>query len=989
MGDDEDDDDTLPALTTPEIVQLYEEVLSELTFNSKPIITELTMIAGDHREHAQGIADAICARILKVPVDQKLSSLYLLDSIVKNIGREYVRHFGARLVKVFCEAYDAVDSNLHPAMRHLFGTWSQVFPPSVLCRIEDELQFTTPSNQRSIGLADMRHSESPSPRPSHGIHVNPKYLEARRQLENHAAMRVIDSHNDDTMDLEGEGELVERNASEKFKGWSGASKKFHDVGQPREVSSSLQVLGQKPSVQYGQYDLDHTELHPTRIGISGVGSPQTARASSMGGVEGPFSDLKHKVSRPSSPPRFRTKRSISPLDDRFHRDISPGRAERVSPSHSVCGHGRASDQDGWLDRRWPSVDVQQLESSISYNQNNGYAKQRSRELIDAYGNSRETGNTHESPPKVQRLDVNGINSKRAARNWQSSEEEEYIWEDMSPTLADASNRSIHPFGNGRLGLNRSDDRLLEPDFRRSSWRGQALLPSVDVEDRTPAPYFDRGSMNKRHLNGVGSQDESLLQYQNSYHLQERGKFPYGLPRYSSPILSPRSQGRAVQVPYSVSGTIPSFGQKLPGPYYNLPDAEVRRLPSITRNLNLERPAIEKHLAHRPYSPPRPPIIYPPHKSQPLPLLPLPSNQTEFQSQCDFVEGNKPVLNQGPNSSFFLPWQQYDAADRNTTTLSKPLQLPHQLPCSVHLWQQNQDLSSARVQPQEGSYPQLSSHLPQPLNHVRTQRQDVVMGSHFPNPLSGVPSAGLPRMSDPTSQVHGTVLPPLPPGPPPVSSQTGPASQNTSSSLSNSPASSFSGLIGTLVAQGLIKLTPPGQSQDSVGVEFNVELLKVRHEPVVDALYSDLPRQCTTCGLRFKCQEEHSSHMDWHVAKNRISKNRKQKPSRKWFVSAKEWLSGAEILGTDAVPGFLPTEVVADKKENKEMAVPADEDQNVCALCGEMFEDFYSDETEEWMYKGAVYLNAPNGITEGLQRSLLGPIVHAKCRSESAEDIGHS
>lgn len=815
-------DDDVPPPRTDEIVQMYELVLSELNVNSKPIITDLTIIAGEQREHGEGIADAICCRILEVPVEQKLPSLYLLDSIVKNIGREYVRHFSSRLPEVFCEAYRQVHPNMHPAMRHLFGTWSTVFPPLVLQNIEAQLQFSSPSHHQSSSLTPLRASESP--RPTHGIHINPKYLEARRQLQRSA----VDGN----------------------------------IQHATKTSSNSQMFGQKPTTSFE--DSEYPEVTPSNVGAQRL-------SSSIGGAVRPSFAFGHEKLpssniRPSSIIGPRSIRSLSPPIDEFPADKSPSnQLSRVVNS--------------------------------AYSHSNGGHLQGPRALIDAYGNDRSNQTTKEKPLKVEQLNINGLNSKMATKTWQNTEEEEYVWEDMSPTLADRSGSNNH-FGS------------------------------------------DSPAMNK--IPGFSSQPTQVL---GSRYLQEAYNLPRHLHQSLPDNLNLRGRGGNIQIPLSPSG-IASANERMPPLIDKYPDTNSQILGPLQFASKMNSSNLDSSNG-----------VWP--KSNPPPLLPTVPQQNQIRSRFDTLNYSNTVMKQGPNRPFYLPDPQSDNSKS--------------LPLLAH--QQNQ----TPVPPQ----PQLFA--PHGYN---PQGRGAVMSTALLNPLPGLnPSLPLQNMPNSSSNFQGgalPALPPLPPGPPPATSQMLPISQNTAPVISTQPTGAFSGLINSLMAQGFISLAKPASTQDAVGVDFDPDLLKIRHESVITALYGDLPRQCTTCGLRFKCQEEHSTHMDWHVTKNRISKNRKQKPSRKWFVSTTMWLSTAESLGADSVPGFKPTEaVVENKDDDEELAVPADENQNACALCGEHFDDFYSDENEEWMYRGAVYMNAPRGSSAGVDRSQLGPIVHAKCRSESS------
>ncbi|WOL12206.1 polyadenylation and cleavage factor [Canna indica] len=862
--------------TAYDVVRCYEEVLSELTLNSKPIITELTVIAGQQIQYAAEIVDAICARVLEVPVDQKLTILYLIDSIVKNVGQQYARTFATQLPKVFCEAYYEVHPTQHPLMHRLFGTWAQVFPSSVLKKIEDELQFSSSENQRPTELMVTRPAKPISPRPSHAINENPKHFNACGQYEQSAV-----------------GMLHSR------------------------VSSTFEVYDQKPYTQ-SECNLDQPELLPQQLATAGQGRLQTAmvHASSVTGARGLMPFPKNETSLPSSPPRVGLRKPLSPPNMSSHNGTSIKIGGRASPCHP----GRSNGPNVWLDHSWSSNgDPRRGEASIPYNTKHVNGKQHARDLIDAYGNPGGTVSSCDKFPKVPRLHVNDTASEASARIWKNSDVDDYAWENMSPTLADRRN-CLPPCGSNSgsfatlASISRSNFSALELNFQRHSWPVQTQLhaaddPSFMVRDRILGLESHPQSM-LRHSVGKACQIEALSHQHKSSHIQDSGK-NYMFSHSIQQNLRPVSHGRAAQKPVTFGGMTP--------------------LQSLSS-------------AH----------------ADPLNM--------------------DTSMNQGTHRPMFMPDQQYTDVNQSGFPHLNQQSQGQQIPLSIE-----SPYTLANILPP--ALTQVSSRsVGQPMNHLQTFH-GVDMASVLSSSPFSMPSLTVYSTTDPSLQLHNRPLPPLPAGPPPASLQMGLASENVVSSVSTSPANAFSGLISSLMERGFISLELPAQPQVSLGTEFNMELLKERNESAISALYSDLPRQCTTCGLRFKSQEEHSSHMDWHVTKNRMSKTRKQKPSRNWYVTAKEWLNVAEKLGNDVVPGVLATELVVEKTEEKDMAVPADDNQNTCALCGEPFEDFYSDEMEEWMYKGAVYLNAPNGYIEGLERSQLGPIVHAKCRPDHNERSG--
>ncbi|GJQ08772.1 hypothetical protein GpartN1_g563.t1 [Galdieria partita] len=150
----------------------YSEFLLDLTFNSKPIIDNLTAIAAENKHAAAAIVKAIESRIAAVSPDKKLPTLYLLDSIVKNVGEPYRSLFEKNLQITFLSAFRAVPKAVRQSMMRLLETWPPYFGNNLISLLKvraNEVQKQIQENAKGY----------------EAVHVNPQVLRTTAERTRH------------------------------------------------------------------------------------------------------------------------------------------------------------------------------------------------------------------------------------------------------------------------------------------------------------------------------------------------------------------------------------------------------------------------------------------------------------------------------------------------------------------------------------------------------------------------------------------------------------------------------------------------------------------------------------------------------------------------------------------------------------------------------------------------------------------------------------
>ncbi|XP_058771215.1 polyadenylation and cleavage factor homolog 4-like [Vicia villosa] len=891
-----------------ELVAQYKSGLAELTFNSKLIINNLTRIADENRAAEKAIAATICANILEVPSEQKLPSLYLLDSIVKNIGRDYIKFFAAKLPEVFCKAYKQVEPPVRQSMKHLFGTWKGVFPPQTLQAIDKELGFTPAVNGSSSASAALR-SDSQTHHPSHSIHVNPKYFERQRVQESSRSNQH--THRDPFNDP-----VPEKSISASYGGGEHGSNLSRNMGMGiGRTDGSITELG-------------HRNLYNKAAGVSGTISGQ------RNGV-----GLKHSFSNTEA----------TTISDAQHQ-----------PTRNITGIKRNAMSNSWKNSEeeeymWDDMNIGLTSHGVRNNLGND-AWTADDENLDAEENHHQIRNVFGT-----NVDREMTNRSQATQKKQFRHHPSLSWKLQEHQSIDELDQELGPsdgcmsisgslLGNANSSAARMGNRAFLPNARIGGQQfhsvgSESISGQSPLRQRSPSPP----SIDHSHL--IENFDK-----QDHPHSRKTSQFLGGLQskyiKDSSPTLSPNiqvgdlrrsSQVKDLQGPLPSASFQPRYQQQLSASPTEV-NVKTKKLP--LSNVSLARETSEQPATSH--------TEIASVKSRLFSNMPITSNLPSLL-------GSRPSQSGGSSPATLISSVSANASPSSSALPKRPQRKAGQSIRTSTLPPASSNVSSASAQTLDATNKTsnplsnlLSSLVAKGLISTETETPAEVVSRSEDYCDSFSTSSSMPVAS-----LSGSAVVPVP-----STKDELDDTAKTSTSLSESTSTDI---------------------RNVIGFEFKPNVIRKLHPSVISGLFDDFPHHCSICGLKLKLQEQFNRHLEWHATREREHSGL-TKASR-WYLKSTDWVAGqAECSSENEFTDSVDSQDKETDESQEDAMVLADENQCLCVLCGELFEDVYCQENSEWMFKGAVYVTNSDSDTEtGIKdtSSGRGPIIHTRCLSDNS------